>query len=61
MERSRADQMGMLATVMNSLALQDVLEQVGQPARVLTSIPMGPVGRSSPAPRGTGTSGRGKW
>ena len=39
-----ADQMGMLATVMNSLALQDVLEQVGQPARVLTSIPMGPVG-----------------
>ena len=44
MERSRADQMGMLATVMNSLALQDVLEQVGQPARVLTSIPMGPVG-----------------
>lgn len=44
MERSRADQMGMLATVMNSLALQDVLEQMGQPARVLTSIPMGPVG-----------------
>ena len=44
MERSRADQMGMLATVINSLALQDVLEQVGQPARVLTSIPMGPVG-----------------
>ena len=46
MERSRADQMGMLATVMNSLALQDVLEQVGQPARVLTSIPMGPVGEA---------------
>lgn len=44
MERTRADQMGMLATVINSLALQDVLEQVGQPARVLTSIPMGPVG-----------------
>ena len=44
MERVRADQMGMLATVINSLALQDVLEQVGQPARVLTSIPMGPVG-----------------
>ena len=41
-----ADQMGMLATVMNSLALQDVLEQVGQPARVLTSIPMGPVGEA---------------
>ena len=44
MERARADQMGMLATVINSLALQDVLEQLGQPARVLTSIPMGPVG-----------------
>ena len=44
MERTRADQMGMLATVINSLALQDVLEQLGQPARVLTSIPMGPVG-----------------
>lgn len=44
MARVRADQMGMLATVINSLALQDVLEQVGQPARVLTSIPMGPVG-----------------
>ena len=36
MERARADQMGMLATVINSLALQDVLEQLGQPARVLT-------------------------
>ena len=45
------DQMGMLATVINSLALQDVLEQLGQPARVLTSIPMGPVGEihSQPA------------
>ena len=41
MERSRADQMGMLATVINSLALQDVLEQQGQPARVLTAQPMG--------------------
>ena len=51
MERARADQMGMLATVINSLALQDVLEQLGQPARVLTSIPMGPVGEihSQPA------------
>lgn len=44
MERTRADQMGMLATVVNSLALQDVLEQQGQSARVLTSVPMGPVG-----------------
>lgn len=44
MERTRADQMGMLATVINSLGLQDVLEQLGQPARVLTSMPMGSVG-----------------
>ena len=43
MERSRADQMGMLATVINSLAVQDVLEQKGQEARVLTSFEMGPV------------------
>ena len=43
MERSRADQMGMLATIINSLALQDVLEQQGQPARVLTAQPMGNV------------------
>ena len=61
MERARADQMGMLATVINSLALQDVLEQLGQPARVLTSIPMGPVGRSIPSRRLTGTCGRGRW
>lgn len=43
MERSRADQMGMLATVINSLAVQEVLEQQGQSARVLTSFPMGNV------------------
>ena len=43
MERVRADQVGMLATVMNSLAVQDVLEQLGQPAKTLTSFPMGPV------------------
>ena len=40
MERSRADQMGMLATVMNSLALAEVLEQEGVPARVMTMIDM---------------------
>ncbi len=40
MERSRADQMGMLATVMNSLAMAEVLEQEGVPARVMTMIDM---------------------
>ena len=43
MERTRADQMGMLGTVMNALAVSDVLEQQGVPARVLTAITMSPV------------------
>ncbi len=38
MERVTADHMGMLATVMNSLALQDALERHGLPTRVLTGI-----------------------
>ncbi|MGX7013135.1 UMP kinase [Vagococcus silagei] len=40
MERSQADYMGMLATVMNALALQDTLENLGVPSRVQTSIEM---------------------
>lgn len=40
MERSQADYMGMLATVMNGLALQDCLENIGVPTRVQTSIEM---------------------
>lgn len=40
MERSRADQMGMLATVMNSLAMAEALEQLGIPARVMTMLDM---------------------
>jgi uridylate kinase len=40
MERAQADYMGMLATVMNSLALQDALENNGVPTRVQTSIEM---------------------
>lgn len=38
MERSTADHMGMLATVLNSLALQDVLEKKGIPTRVQTAL-----------------------
>jgi uridylate kinase len=38
MERVTADHMGMLATVMNSLALQDALERQGIPTRVMTGI-----------------------
>jgi len=40
MDRATADYMGMLATVMNSLALQDSLEQLGIETRVQTSIEM---------------------
>ena len=40
MDRTRADHMGMLATVINSLALQDALEQRNVPTRVQTAIEM---------------------
>src|SRR5438445_5567840 len=40
MERVTADHMGMLATVINSLALQDALEKAGIPTRVMTAIEM---------------------
>jgi len=40
MDRSTADYMGMLATVINALALQDALEKNGVPTRVLTAIEM---------------------
>lgn len=40
MERVQADQMGMLATIINGLALQNALEQIGIPSRVQTAIEM---------------------
>jgi len=40
MDRATADYMGMLATVMNGLALQDALEQAGAPTRVMSAIAM---------------------
>jgi uridylate kinase len=43
MDRSRADYMGMLGTVMNCLALQDFLEKLGVETRVQTAIAMGQV------------------
>ncbi len=43
-DRYKGDQMGMLATVINSLALASALEAQGTPARVLTAIRMEPVG-----------------
>jgi uridylate kinase len=39
-DRATADYMGMLATVMNSLALQDALERIDVPTRLQTSIEM---------------------
>lgn len=43
MERASADYMGMLATVMNALALQSALEECDVPTRVLSAIPMSTV------------------
>lgn len=40
MDRARADYMGMLATVMNALAMRSAFDKVGVPARVLSAIPM---------------------
>lgn len=40
MDRSSADYMGMLATVLNALAVQDQLEKLGHPTRVLSAITM---------------------
>ena len=38
MDRAQADYMGMLATIMNGLAVQDALEQIGDPTRVLSAL-----------------------
>ena len=43
-DRVKGDQMGMLATIINALALASALEAIGQPVRVLTSIRMEPIG-----------------
>lgn len=43
MDRAQADYIGMLATVMNALAMQNALEQLGVPTRVQSAIPMASV------------------
>ena len=43
MDRAQADYMGMLGTVMNSLALQDSLESIDVPSRVMTVLPISTV------------------
>jgi uridylate kinase len=51
MDRATADYMGMLATVMNALALQSGFERLGVPARVLSAIPMPTVCESFARPK----------
>ena len=51
MERATADYMGMLATVMNALAMQNALENAKTPARVLSAIPMPTVCESYVRPK----------
>ena len=55
MNRAKADYMGMMATVMNCIALQDVLEQNGVPAKVMTGLAIQSVGHGHRrrAPRGS--------
>ena len=43
MDRSQADYMGMLATIMNGLAVQDALEHLGVPTRAMTALPINQV------------------
>jgi uridylate kinase len=51
MDRATADYMGMLATVMNALALHNALERASTPARVLSAIPMPTVCESYVRPK----------
>lgn len=43
MNRVTGDYLGMLATVMNALAMEDALQRTGVPARVMSALPMGPL------------------
>lgn len=51
MDRVRGDQMGMLATVMNALAMQDTIEQLGTPCKVMTALAIDQLGESFSAHR----------
>lgn len=59
-DRVKGDQMGMLATVINSLALSSALESIGQPARVFTAINMYPIGEQYSNRRAIEAIGRGE-
>lgn len=60
-DRVKGDQMGMLATIINSLALQSALEDNGVKAKVLTSIRMEPIGEYYSKRVPSNTSRRGMW
>lgn len=60
MERASADYMGMLATVMNALALENAFEQIGAQARVLSAIPMPTVCEPYVRPRAIGHLEKGR-
>ncbi len=59
-DRYKGDQMGMLATVINGLALASALEAEGAAARVLTAIRMEPVGEFYSKPKAMEALGRGE-
>ncbi|MDE6464206.1 MAG: UMP kinase [Muribaculaceae bacterium] len=59
-DRVKGDQMGMLATVINSLALCSALEARGQKARVLTSVGMFPIGEPYSPSRALETLSKGQ-
>jgi uridylate kinase len=59
-DRVKGDQMGMLATVINSLALSSALNKMGIKARVFTSIRMEPVGEYYSKEKATETLSRGE-
>lgn len=50
-DRVKGDYMGMLATVINSLAIQSALEDLGQPSRLFTSLKMEPIGERFSKPK----------
>lgn len=60
MDRTRADHMGMLATVINSLALADALEQLDVPVRVQTAINMQQIAEPYIRNRATSHLGKGR-
>ncbi|MDE5655794.1 MAG: UMP kinase, partial [Muribaculaceae bacterium] len=59
-DRVKGDQMGMLATVINSLALSSALNDIGQPAQVYTAINMFPIGEHYSKWRAIGSMERGE-